>query len=194
MTSSHRVNVMSVTKTVTAVATHQLLGELHLSVNSPVAPWLPPSFDLGDGFDTVTFRLLMNHTSGINQLFTSLSEAEQDQWGNDWDGLQAGIYWHRGDGHWTNGGARREVHTSVMKFPNDIQATLVINSTNLSGSSQAVSCSTPTRTRPLTPHRAMRATRGPTRAGPHSLRRQSCVMTYPLRPAQPPILAGRERP
>src|SRR5687768_9823472 len=38
MTSSHRVNVMSVTKPITAVATHQLLGELGLSVDSPVAP------------------------------------------------------------------------------------------------------------------------------------------------------------
>ena len=88
MSSSHRVNVMSVTKTITAVATHQLLGELNLSVDSKVAPWLPPSFALGDGFDTVTFRQLMNHTSGINQLFTSLSEADQDKWGNDWDGLE----------------------------------------------------------------------------------------------------------
>jgi CubicO group peptidase (beta-lactamase class C family) len=87
MTSSHRVNVMSVTKTITAVATHQLLGELDLSVNTPVARFLPRSFSLGEGFDTVTSKQLMNHTSGINQLWTSLSEAEQDQWGNDWDGL-----------------------------------------------------------------------------------------------------------
>jgi len=291
MTSSHRVNVMSVTKTITAVATHQLLGELRLSVDSKVAPWLPPSFALGDGFDTVTFRQLMNHTSGINQLFTSLSEAEQDTWGNDWDGLKfvvshditpgsssqyknanyallrlaipalwkatgnhpgiaqittesvgvwylayvqqrifvpsgvkavtctephpataallydatkpekggrladipvgpfdgcgghanlrlsamdlarfmaylthgkllnaagttqmdtgklgwsqnsnsasaPGVYWHGGDGYWTSGGAKREVHTCVMKFPNDIQATLVINSTNLANTTQ----------------------------------------------------------
>lgn len=291
MTSSHRVNVMSVTKPITAVATHQLLGEHGLSVDSPVAPWLPPSFQLGDGFDTVTFRQLLNHTSGINQLFDSLSEAEQDKWGNGWDGLKfvvsqdispgsssqyknanyallrlaipalwkatgnhpgiaqitkssvgiwylayvqqrifvpsgvnavtctepnpataalfydatkpasggvlshiavgpldgcgghanlrlsaldlarfmaylthgkllnaagttlmdtgklgwlqgsnpgsaPGVYWHGGDGFWTSGGAKREVHTCVMKFPNDIQATLVINSTNLSGTSQ----------------------------------------------------------
>jgi CubicO group peptidase (beta-lactamase class C family) len=291
MTASHRVNVMSVTKPITAVATHQLLGELDLSVDSPVAPWLPSAFPLGDGFDTVTFRQLLNHTSGMNQLFKSLSDADRDKWGNDWDGLKfvvsnditpgsassyknanyallrlaipalwkatgnhpgigqitktsvgiwylayvqqrifvpagvqavtctepkpdsaallydaantaaggklvhiesgpldgcgghanlrlsaldlarfmaylthgkllntagttlmdsarlgwdkssnsssaPGVYWHGGDGMWKSGGANREVHTCVMKFPNDIQATLVINSTNQSGSSQ----------------------------------------------------------
>jgi CubicO group peptidase (beta-lactamase class C family) len=291
MTASHRVNVMSVTKPITAVATHQLLGELDLSVDSPVAPWLPSAFPLGDGFDTVTFRQLLNHTSGMNQLFKSLSDADRDKWGNDWDGLKfvvsnditpgsassyknanyallrlaipalwkatgnhpgigqitktsvgiwylayvqqrifvpagvqavtctepkpdsaallydaantaaggklvhiesgpldgcgghanlrlsaldlarfmaylthgkllntagttlmdsarlgwdkssnsssaPGVYWHGGDGMWKSGGVKREVHTCVMKFPNDIQATLVINSTNQSGSSQ----------------------------------------------------------
>jgi CubicO group peptidase (beta-lactamase class C family) len=291
MTASHRVNVMSVTKPITAVATHQLLGELDLSVDSPVAPWLPSAFPLGDGFDTVTFRQLLNHTSGMNQLFKSLSDADRDKWGNDWDGLKfvvsnditpgsassyknanyallrlaipalwkatgnhpgigqitktsvgiwylayvqqrifvpagvqavtctepkpdsaallydaantaaggklvhiesgpldgcgghanlrlsaldlarfmaylthgkllntagttlmdsarlgwdkssnsssaPGVYWHGGDGTWKSGGVKREVHTCVMKFPNDIQATLVINSTNQSGSSQ----------------------------------------------------------
>ena len=48
----------------------------------------------------------------------------------------SGIYWHGGDGFWTNGGVKREVHACVMKFPGDIQATLVVNSNITSGTYQ----------------------------------------------------------
>ena len=43
MTRSSRLNVMSVTKTTTAVAILQLLDELNLSVDSKIEKWLPPS-------------------------------------------------------------------------------------------------------------------------------------------------------
>lgn len=294
MTPSSRLNVMSVTKTTTAVAVIQLLQKNGLSVDSPVAPWLPPEWVKGAGFvvpQAVTFRQLLDHTSGLGQLYSQLDDFEQANWGNDWDGLEfvvsngaqpgsaysyknanyallrvaipylwkatgnhpgigviseinvgiwylayvqqqvfvpsgvqsvtctvpnaatatlvynasnpgaggklvqtpageldgcgghanlqlsaldlarfmaylthgkllnaagtqlmdsgrlgwntgsntpgeEGIYWHGGDGYWTNGGVKREVHACVMKFPGDLQATLVINSSNLSGTSQ----------------------------------------------------------
>ena len=52
----------------------------------------------------------------------------------------AGIYWHGGDGESTNNGVTREWHACVMKFPGNIQATIVVNSNITSGPSQCGSC------------------------------------------------------
>lgn len=86
-----RMDVASVTKTVSAVATLQLLEQLGLSVDSPISPWLPGDWVQGAGFagaSGVTFRQLLNHTSGLNQMFNALVGDDTLKWGNDWDGLQ----------------------------------------------------------------------------------------------------------
>jgi CubicO group peptidase (beta-lactamase class C family) len=105
MTSSSRLNVMSVTKATTAVATLQLLQQNDLSVDSPVAPWLPADWKRGPGFEIpksqisgftsavpaphITFRQLLDHKSGLRQKFNALKElGEHAPWGNDWDGLE----------------------------------------------------------------------------------------------------------
>jgi CubicO group peptidase (beta-lactamase class C family) len=297
MTRSSRLNVMSVTKTTTAVAILQLLDELNLSIHSKIEPWLPSEWTKGLGFwgaNGLSFRHLLTHTSGLGQYFDQLkamNPESAESWGNDWDGLEfvvsngaapgsaysyknanyallrimipalwkatgnhpginvinevnvgiwylayvqqrvfgpagasgvtcaesndataalvynasntaaggklvetnppnldgcgghanlhlsaldlakfmahlthgtllspgqrflmdgfrlgwnkssntqgkVGIYWHGGDGKWTNGGVKREVHACVMKFPGDIQATLVVNSNITSGTYQ----------------------------------------------------------
>jgi CubicO group peptidase (beta-lactamase class C family) len=297
MTATSRLNVMSVTKTTTAVAILQLLEKLNLSVDSKIEPWLPAEWTKGLGFwgtKGLTFRNLLAHTSGLGQAYDALkaqNPESAESWGNDWDGLEfvvsngatpgssysyknanygllrimipklwkatknhpginiinevnvgiwylayvqqrvfmpagisgvtcsepddataalvynaqntraggkllevnppdldgcgghanlhlsamdlakfmahlthgtffsdtqrfrmdsgrlgwnkdsgktgnVGIFWHGGDGYWTNGSVKREVHACVMKFPGDIQATLVVNSNITSGTYQ----------------------------------------------------------
>lgn len=55
----------SVSKTVTGVAMLRALQDQGLSVESPVAPFLPPSWALGEGADDLSFRDLFNHKSGF---------------------------------------------------------------------------------------------------------------------------------
>ena len=297
MTRSSRLNVMSVTKTTTAVAILQLLDQLNLSVDSKIDPWLPTEWVKGLGMwgsNGLSFRHLLTHTSGLGQAYDTLkamNPESAESWGNDWDGLEfvvsngatpnsaysyknanyallrimlpklwkatpnhpginvinevnvgiwylayvqqrvfgpagvsgvtcsepndatavlvyqaqntraggkllevnppdldgcgghanlhlsaldlakfmahlthgslldagqrslmdsarlgwnkdsnksssTGIYWHGGDGFWTNGSVKREVHACVMKFPGNIQATLVVNSNITSGTYQ----------------------------------------------------------
>jgi hypothetical protein len=91
MTTRTRQNVASVSKTITAIAVLQLLEKNRLSIESPVAPYLPKHWKRGPGFrpaDSLTFRQLLTHTSGLKQRFQSLSEAQRKQWGNNWEGLK----------------------------------------------------------------------------------------------------------
>jgi CubicO group peptidase (beta-lactamase class C family) len=53
--------VASTSKTVTLVAMLRLLRERNISVDSPVAPYLPLTWTKGDGMGTVTFRQLLSH-------------------------------------------------------------------------------------------------------------------------------------
>lgn len=87
-TSSHRMQVASVSKTLTAIGALKLLDELGVSVETPIAAWLPAGWTLGSGWGSVTFRHLMTHTSGVNQAIQALSDDELDNIGNDWSGLQ----------------------------------------------------------------------------------------------------------
>jgi len=86
--STTRMNVASVTKNVTAVATLQLLEELGLSIDSKIAKWLPGDWPKGPGISELTFRHLLTHKSGAKQKFNSLSEAQKANWGNTWDGIK----------------------------------------------------------------------------------------------------------
>jgi CubicO group peptidase (beta-lactamase class C family) len=85
-TSKKRIEVMSVTKNLTAVGVLRLLDELDISVDEPIHPWLPDGWVRGLGFwgaSGVTFRHLLSHSSGLGQAYDAMTEDEQEQWGND---------------------------------------------------------------------------------------------------------------
>lgn len=92
MQPTMRMEIMSATKTFTAISTMKLLRANGLTVESPVAPYLPPSWARGKGFETdaegnpVRFRHLLTHTSGLNQLITAFGDSAPDT--NKWDGLK----------------------------------------------------------------------------------------------------------
>jgi len=87
-----RINIMSATKPITAIALLRLLDQRNLTIDSPIAEWLPPGWPRGKGFKGekgLTFKQLLTHTSGLEQAFRRLKEKGQHQpWGNDWDGLK----------------------------------------------------------------------------------------------------------
>jgi CubicO group peptidase (beta-lactamase class C family) len=60
-----RMNIASVSKTLTAVAALKLLAAKHVSVDTPISSFLPKSWTLGPNVQTITFKELLTHTSGI---------------------------------------------------------------------------------------------------------------------------------
>lgn len=106
MTVDTRMNVASVSKNISAIALLQLLEEKAISIDTPIGHWLPPSWIRGNGFtppaavgakiisgiytptEYLTFRHLLQHKTGLGQLFQLLTVGEKANWGNDWDGLQ----------------------------------------------------------------------------------------------------------
>ena len=89
MTEHLKSAVASVSKTVTAVATLQLLETLGLSVNDLIHPWLPPSWGRASGIDQLQFQHLLSHTTGWGQRFDILKANDaHGPWGNDWDGIE----------------------------------------------------------------------------------------------------------
>lgn len=80
-----RMHIASVSKTVTAVGALRLLEQNGLSVDDPIAPWLPPEWDIGPGVDPddggefLTFRDLLTHRSGMGQGVGSSYEALQER-------------------------------------------------------------------------------------------------------------------
>ncbi|MCG8311740.1 MAG: beta-lactamase family protein [Pseudomonadales bacterium] len=87
------VNVFSVSKPITAIATLQLMEKLGIHPNDPISDWLPVSWSKGYGFthSGITFRDLLTHRTGIQQTigyylnelpgFSALSS-------NTWQGLK----------------------------------------------------------------------------------------------------------
>jgi len=88
MTLNTRSFIASVTKTITAVATLQLLEANNLTVIEKISNWLPNNWIKGSGIGQLTFKDLLQHKTGFNQIFGSLNDEEKDNWGNDWDGLK----------------------------------------------------------------------------------------------------------
>lgn len=80
-----RMHIASVSKTITAVGALRLLEQNALSVDDPIAPWLPPEWDIGPGVDPddggefLTFRDLLTHTSGIGEDVSSGYESLQER-------------------------------------------------------------------------------------------------------------------
>ena len=59
------VNVASVGKMFTTIAVLKSLARHHLSIDSPISPFLPPDWVKGPGVDTITFRELLTHRAGF---------------------------------------------------------------------------------------------------------------------------------
>ncbi len=90
-----RANVASVSKSITAIAVLQALEANGLTIEAPIAPYLPAGWTRGRGFrqgQSVTFRQLLTHTSGMGQRFARLkANGNEGPWGNDWDGLKFAV-------------------------------------------------------------------------------------------------------
>jgi hypothetical protein len=65
MTVHHRIYMASVSKTITAATAMSLIEELGLSINAPIHPYLPPTWSQGPGVNTLTFKNLLQHKSGL---------------------------------------------------------------------------------------------------------------------------------
>lgn len=90
-----RMNIASISKTITAVAVLQLLEMNGLSVHDPVGPWLPSDWTKSYGFDnpqTLSFYDLLTHRSGIKQTIQQINLFDQAFAALDlvtWNGLKA---------------------------------------------------------------------------------------------------------
>jgi len=60
-----RMNIASVSKTVTATAVLRLLQMKGLTPDSFVSPYLPPDWEMGPGIATLSFRDLLTHHTGF---------------------------------------------------------------------------------------------------------------------------------
>ncbi len=88
-----RIEVMSVTKPVTAIALQRILFERGIDVDTPIGGYLPASWVKQGGFRAdsktpITFAHLILHTSGVNQALQSMSPTQLAQAGNSWDGVK----------------------------------------------------------------------------------------------------------
>src|SRR6478735_7868092 len=93
MTNTMRYEVASFTKNPVALSTMKLLRMHGLTIESPIAPWLPAEWARGTAFKTMKFRHLLAHTSGINQALEAkkalLPEATFNAlYNNKWAGLK----------------------------------------------------------------------------------------------------------
>jgi CubicO group peptidase (beta-lactamase class C family) len=93
MTNTMRYEVASFTKNPVALSTMKLLRLRGLTIESPIAPWLPADWKRGASFNTMKFKHLLNHSSGINQMLAAkkaeLGETKFNSLaGNSWNGLK----------------------------------------------------------------------------------------------------------
>lgn len=65
MTSNVRMDVMSMSKTITAAAIVCILPWKGLMIDSLIAPYLPAAWARGPNVDKLTFRMLLTHTTGL---------------------------------------------------------------------------------------------------------------------------------
>lgn len=87
MQPNQKMELASVTKNITAVATMKLLRRNGLTVESYVAPQLPAAWEIGPGFNKVKFRHLLTHTSGINQAIQAMP-ADERPTDNSWAAMR----------------------------------------------------------------------------------------------------------
>jgi D-alanyl-D-alanine carboxypeptidase len=112
-----RMNIASISKTVTAVAVLQLLEMNGLSVYDPVGPWLPADWTKAYGFDDpqiITFYDLLTHQSGIKQTASVLQAADPEFEALNlvkWEGLRAVVEY--GIIPTYHGGAANQSYTNI---------------------------------------------------------------------------------
>ncbi len=87
-----RLQIWSVTKSITAMATVRALDRANIDVDTPVSSYLPAGWAKGPGFAAnsakpVTFRHLLTHTSGVLAAFND-PDVDTSEWGNKWDNIQ----------------------------------------------------------------------------------------------------------
>ncbi len=68
MTETRRLNIASVSKTITAVAVLRLLEAAGLTIDDKIWPFLPDSWMLGPGITGLRFRDLLRHESGLTSV------------------------------------------------------------------------------------------------------------------------------
>ncbi|WP_034268213.1 serine hydrolase domain-containing protein [Haloechinothrix halophila] len=61
------ITVASVSKPITTVAALRVLADKGIDVDDQIGPWLPGTWEPGDGVAELTFQQLMTHTSGLRQ-------------------------------------------------------------------------------------------------------------------------------
>lgn len=71
-------HVASVSKTITAILVHRLLAQEGLTPDSPVAPFLPSNWMLGEGAADLTFADFMTHQSGFSSSVGNSYEGLRD--------------------------------------------------------------------------------------------------------------------
>ncbi|GAB1856499.1 hypothetical protein MHTCC0001_13340 [Flavobacteriaceae bacterium MHTCC 0001] len=64
-TVNKEINVASVSKFYTAIAVMQLLEANNLTIEDDIAPWLPASWEKGQGVNGLSFKDLLKHESGL---------------------------------------------------------------------------------------------------------------------------------
>lgn len=85
MTPDVRLNIASVSKTITAVAILRLLREAGLGTEARIWPFLPRDWTLGPGVDGLRFHHLLTHQSGLTSTNGNFSQTLSDA------GLQTAI-------------------------------------------------------------------------------------------------------
>lgn len=75
-TNATRIHIASLSKTITAMATLELLQEKGISLSDSVYKYLPAQWSFTPGFKTITFRQLLTHTSGLRNPDGSCSNSD----------------------------------------------------------------------------------------------------------------------
>ena len=76
--------------------------------------------------DMLRFMVHLRHGSIVSEGVRTEMDSNEFGWTPNSNSNGSGVYWHAGDGFLGGG---REGHTCQMKFPNNMEATLIINST-----------------------------------------------------------------
>lgn len=63
-----KVQIASMSKTITAVITLKLLSEKNLTIDEKISKYLPPDWTLGSNISKITFRQLLRHESGFRDI------------------------------------------------------------------------------------------------------------------------------
>lgn len=75
-TNDTRIHIASLSKTITSLATLELLEEKGIPLSDSIYKYLPPQWKLAPSFKSITFRQLLTHTSGLRYKDGSCSNGD----------------------------------------------------------------------------------------------------------------------